>query len=201
MLKNTFYYGEFEYPVGSGNWYQGAHEPIISKMIFDRVQEKLMVPPKVKYGNKGFSFTNIFKCAYCGSTFIGEDKHKLLKNGTRRTYRYYHCNKFKDSNCPEPYIEESELIEQLLSYIKFLEKRNKLSIKVSRGLKIKMQKFASIRDSIHEKQKIAPTSLSFVEYATHALNNGTIEDKQEVIRSLGEILYIHNKSIYSHPLM
>jgi hypothetical protein len=64
-----------------------------------------------------------------------------------------------------------------------------------------MQKFASIRNSIHEKQKIAPTSLSFIEYAVHALNNGTIEDKQEVIRSLGETLYVHNKSIYSHPLM
>lgn len=201
MLKNTFYYGEFEYPVGSGNWYQGAHEPIISKMIFDRVQEKLMVPPKVKYGNKGFSFTNTFKCAYCSSTFIGEDKYKLLKNGTRKTYRYYHCNKFKDSNCPEPYIEEKELIDQIIYYISLLENRKRGSIQVSRGLKIKMQKFGSIRNSIHQKQKIAPTSLTFQEYASHVLNNGTIEDKQEIIRSLGEILYIHNKSIYSSPLI
>jgi DNA invertase Pin-like site-specific DNA recombinase len=26
MLKNPFYYGTFEYPIGSGTWYQGSHE-------------------------------------------------------------------------------------------------------------------------------------------------------------------------------
>ena len=33
ILRNTFYYGEFEYPVGSGNWYQGKHTPIITKEL------------------------------------------------------------------------------------------------------------------------------------------------------------------------
>jgi site-specific DNA recombinase len=27
MLKNDFYYGRFEYPRGSGHWYNGAHQP------------------------------------------------------------------------------------------------------------------------------------------------------------------------------
>lgn len=31
ILKNTFYYGEFEYPRGSGNWYKGKHQPLITK--------------------------------------------------------------------------------------------------------------------------------------------------------------------------
>ena len=30
-LENTFYYGAFEYPRDSGNWYQGIHKPIITQ--------------------------------------------------------------------------------------------------------------------------------------------------------------------------
>ena len=41
ILRNPFYYGEFEYPVGSGNWYNGKHTPIISKELFDKVQMTL----------------------------------------------------------------------------------------------------------------------------------------------------------------
>src|SRR3989344_7712581 len=36
-LNNHFYYGTFEYPEGSGNWYKGAHDPLITKELFDRV--------------------------------------------------------------------------------------------------------------------------------------------------------------------
>jgi len=200
MLKNSFYYGEFEYPVASGQWYKGAHEPIISKIIFDRVQKKLMVPPKPKYGNKKFDFKGLFKCAYCGSTIIGEDKYKLLKDGSRRRYRYYRCTKHMDSNCPEPYTEEKVLIEQLISYISFLEKKNRDAIKLSKDIQAKMQKHSTIRDTVFKSQKIIPTILTFTEYAKYVLNEGDLETKQEVTKTLGTPLYIHNKSIYSSPL-
>ena len=35
-LRNTFYYGAFEYPKGGGQWYQGKHTPIITKELFDK---------------------------------------------------------------------------------------------------------------------------------------------------------------------
>ena len=35
MLRNPFYYGHFEY---SGEVYEGKHQPIISKALFDKVQ-------------------------------------------------------------------------------------------------------------------------------------------------------------------
>ena len=41
MLKNTFYYGEFEYPTGSNKWYRGSHDPIISKELFIEVKKKI----------------------------------------------------------------------------------------------------------------------------------------------------------------
>ena len=42
MLKDSFYYGEFEYPVGSGKYYPSAVEPIITKELFLKAQANLL---------------------------------------------------------------------------------------------------------------------------------------------------------------
>ncbi len=38
ILTNPFYYGWFEYPKGSGNWFQGKHKPMITEDEFNEVQ-------------------------------------------------------------------------------------------------------------------------------------------------------------------
>jgi DNA invertase Pin-like site-specific DNA recombinase len=70
LLKKTFYYGVFEYPVGSGNWYTGQHTPIITKELYDRVQEQL-VRSEINKNNKEFAFTKLISCGICGSGVIG----------------------------------------------------------------------------------------------------------------------------------
>ena len=40
-FTKPFYFGRFEYPAGSGNWYQGKHEPMITEAEYDRVQTLL----------------------------------------------------------------------------------------------------------------------------------------------------------------
>lgn len=42
-VKNTFYYGEFEF---GGKIYKGRHEPLITKALFDKVQKQLIVSEK-----------------------------------------------------------------------------------------------------------------------------------------------------------
>jgi site-specific DNA recombinase len=37
IFSKPFYYGRFEYPSGSGQWYQGKHEPMITEVEYDRV--------------------------------------------------------------------------------------------------------------------------------------------------------------------
>ncbi len=44
ILNNPFYYGEFEYPKKSGNWYRGNHTALITKKLFKCVQEQLKAP-------------------------------------------------------------------------------------------------------------------------------------------------------------
>src|ERR1035437_7409847 len=41
MFAMPFYYGSFEYPKKSGQWYKGNHEPIVTEAEYDRVQKLL----------------------------------------------------------------------------------------------------------------------------------------------------------------
>src|SRR3990167_6757828 len=62
ILRNTFYCGLIEYPRKSGKWYMGKHEPIISKELFKKVQEKLDNAIQGTRTNREFAFTKLMKC-------------------------------------------------------------------------------------------------------------------------------------------
>ncbi len=91
-LKHPFYYGEFEYPVGSGKWYKGAHTPLVTKELWDQVQIELAVPQKSKWGSKSFPFKRLMRCATCGASIIGEDKYRKQWDGSKIRHVYYHCS-------------------------------------------------------------------------------------------------------------
>jgi hypothetical protein len=72
-LSNPFYHGIFEYPRNSGNWYQGKHEPLVSKELFDKVQEYLK-RDGISRKNHEFAFTKLMTCGSCGSCISAEEK-------------------------------------------------------------------------------------------------------------------------------
>ena len=115
ILRNHFYYGTFQYPKNSGNWYKGAHEPLISKALFDQVQEKIQVQNTRGGGMqiKEFAFTKLITCKLCGSGITADEKYKTQKNGNTHRYVYYGCCKSNDRKCTSGYINEDDLIEQL----------------------------------------------------------------------------------------
>jgi site-specific DNA recombinase len=79
ILENHFYYGVFEYPKNSGNWYQGKHEPLITKELFDQVQEQVK-SQFVRSEGKEFAFTKLMTCGLCGSGITADEKFKKQKN-------------------------------------------------------------------------------------------------------------------------
>jgi len=114
ILSNSFYYGEFEYPRGTGNWYQGKHRPIITKELFDVVKTQTAKRKKNNYVyRRNFAYTKLMKCGLCGSGVTAEEKFKSLKNGSIARYVYYGCTRSKDPYCKMLYIREDDLIEQL----------------------------------------------------------------------------------------
>ena len=117
ILSDPFYYGSFEYPKGSGNWYEGKHEPMITQAEFDQVQNMM----GGKHNNRAKSYEFAYKgpivCGECGAQVTAEHKTKRQKNGVVRKYIYYHCTKRKDPNCSQKAIEEKKLEEQIATTI------------------------------------------------------------------------------------
>ena len=112
-LRNHFYYGTFEYPKDGGQWYQGKHIPIITKELFDKVQEQIItrsMPDK----HKEFAFTKLMTCGLCRSGISADEKFKKQQNGNIHRYVYYGCSKFNDKNCRSGYMREENLIKQLV---------------------------------------------------------------------------------------
>ncbi|MDQ3099632.1 MAG: recombinase family protein [bacterium] len=203
MLKNSFYYGEFEYPIGGGNWYKGAYKPLITRDIFDQVQKQLIVPNKSKWGGKTFTFKELFKCASCRSLVIGEDRYRKRKYTEPRYHIYYHCTRQKKYGCPEPYITEEKLIKQILRYINFMYMAHPQLFELNNFLKYSMGEYKKMRGEILWAQDINPDNkpINLMDYANYAFRNGTMQEKREITNILNRQLYIHNETVTSLPLI
>ena len=80
ILDNTFYYGKFEYPKDSDQWYQGKHEPIITKELFDEVQLQLKGSELKTRTDKEFAFTKLMTCGLCGSGISADEKYSVARS-------------------------------------------------------------------------------------------------------------------------
>jgi len=117
ILSNPFYYGHFRY---AGEIHEGKHQPVVSKKIFDKVQEilKQRGRPHHKTKNEPQAFCGLLKCGTCGMGITGEYKIKRQKNGNEHYYTYYHCTrKNKLVMCKESCIRQESLDQQISSLL------------------------------------------------------------------------------------
>ena len=144
IFTMPFYYGSFQFPKGSGPFYHGKHEPMITEAEYDRVQTLL--------GRKGnprprthaiFPFTGLIRCGECNGMVTAEEKHQLrcdnchFKFAYRRKtscprcqtsietmskphflqYTYYHCGKSKNPSCTQKCISAETLETQIVHWL------------------------------------------------------------------------------------
>ena len=88
LLQNPFYYGVIRY---NGEFYEGKHEPIITKKLFDEVQEVMARKSKPQKADtmKFFLYRGFFKCGECGYTITADEKVKP----SGKSYTYYYCTR------------------------------------------------------------------------------------------------------------
>lgn len=120
LLTNPFYYGSFEWPRGSGNWYQGKHDAMITPEEYDKVQILLGQRGRPRPKRHVFAFAGTMKCGECGLSITAESRTKVQKNGNVHHYTYYHCTK-KRVPCSQGSIEESALNAQIIKCLTSLQ--------------------------------------------------------------------------------
>ena len=103
ILADVFYLGKFRL---KGELFDGSHEPIIPRELFDQVQTILSRRSRkaVAHDPNDFSFLGLSHCASCGAAVTAE---------RQKGHHYYRCT-HKVGPCPEKkYLREEKLEARL----------------------------------------------------------------------------------------
>lgn len=193
ILESPFYYGVFEYPLKSGNWYQGKHKPLITKELYDEVQKQLKGNELKTRQEKEFAFTKLMKCGLCGSGICADEKYKKLKDGSINYHIYYGCSKSKDKNCKCGYINETDLIKQLEKIIDTID-INEIGIKDRIQLELtRIKKFQL--SVLGVKQDVIVDDIDIKNYAKFILRDGSMEEKRDLLTCIKSQIFLSNKSV------
>ncbi|PIS41742.1 MAG: hypothetical protein COT25_01460 [Candidatus Kerfeldbacteria bacterium CG08_land_8_20_14_0_20_42_7] len=194
VLSNPIYYGMYEYPRESGNWYQGKHKPLVTQELFDKAQAQLTRDNIVRE-NKEFAFTKLFTCGYCQSGISAEEKYKQLKDGTSAKYIYYGCSRARDRNCKNKYIREEELIDELL---KIMDKVNINELGMRQKLMDEIKRFNKLQKIVNKqtgKALVEENDVNIRQYAKYLLKEGSVIEKRELLANLRSRLVYQDKKI------
>lgn len=111
IFSNPFYYGWYEYPGGSGQWYRGAHPPMVTKAEFDRVQILLGRKGRPRPKKHNFALTGLIRCGECDRMVTAEEKHQVICSVCRR--KFASRNRAACPGCDTP-IEDMKAPKHLL---------------------------------------------------------------------------------------
>ncbi len=186
MMDNSFYTGRYEFPKGSGKWFDGKHEPLITRDVFDRVQDVMKCPTRSLPGTHEFAFTRMFKCGVCGSGITADQKVKRLKDGTTKRYVYYGCMKRWMTGCKQPYIREEDLLDQLYKIIDKVDIDELAAVeRIKQEIERLTKMIASLGGHV-ATAKVAEIMPDIDVYACakYILKDGTKEEKRELLSHL-----------------
>lgn len=195
IINNTFYYGRFEFPQGSGLWYDGVHTPIITKELFDETRKSIK-SQVIKSQGKEFAFTRIMKCGLCGSGITADEKFKKLKAGGVNRHVYYRCTKSKDRHCNNKALNEADLIEALVNMLDTLSLDK---VKITAKLNDEIRKFKKLQAMFLGKKKTEKIELIDVkDYARFVLTEGAVLEQRSVLECVSNELSLSNGTVESN---
>ncbi len=96
MLNNTFYIGLIS--IGrTGECFPGAHEPLVRKSQFDRIQQILRGRTKNTGLKHNFTYRKVLRCSNCNYCLVAEIQKGII---------YYRCH---TSLCPRTCVREDSI--------------------------------------------------------------------------------------------
>jgi hypothetical protein len=167
--------------------------PLISKALFDQVQEKIAVQI-TKGDSKEFAFTKLMSCGLCGSSITADEKFKVQQNGNVHRYVYYGCTKHNDKQCKCGYINEEELVEKLAGLMDKIDLDN---ISMKEKIKIEIERHKKFQSSLLgiKETKVKVADVDIRNYAKYILRDGTMLEKRELLSCLRSKVKLANKTV------
>jgi len=106
MLNDPFYYGAMRW---KGEQYEAKHLPLISKALFDQVQDMKRRGNAPHFKRHKFAFSKMMKCGECGGSITAEIQKGIV---------YYHCNHYRACT-QKPFTPEKDVESQLMQVFDF----------------------------------------------------------------------------------
>ena len=175
IMTNTFYYGEYEFPAGSGKIYTGNHKPMITKDEYNKIQFLLGRQGRPRPKTHILAYTGLMRCSGCGARITAEEKWKHQKNGNVHQYIYYRCSGSKSPFCTEKSVEVKVLEKQIDEFLSKIEIPPEFHMWVIEELKKLHNKEKCSRNeilSIHRKKY--EESVARLDKLTNLLLEGSI---------------------------
>ncbi len=193
MLISPFYYGVFEYPKKSGNWYRGKHRPLISEDLFQKVQFQLKREETRREVGE-FVFTKLIICGYCGSNIIAEQKFVKRKDGTTTRCIYYGCSRTKNRDCKNTYLTEEKLMAEISKHLDSVS-LNELGVRIQ--IEEETERFRKLQCVAGGKTNavINPDEIDVRSYAKHLLAEGGESERRKFLSNLRSMLIYKNQRL------
>ena len=132
MLCNLLYTGEYSW---DGTLYQGTHKPLVTRELWERVQDKMEGRnPYSRHDTKlSFAFSGLVRCGTCIDAG-GSENRLLIGEIQKQKYIYYHC-----AGCAHQkraaYIKEEVLDAQMQQVLRSLHVDDEVMQMVRDGLR------------------------------------------------------------------
>jgi hypothetical protein len=137
ILQNPIYCGSFQW---LGRWYEGQHEPLISRDLYQRVRQVFEAANHPRQTKRQHAFAGLVTCARCGCAYTAEIK--------KEQYIYYHCTRSR-GHCDNTYVREEDLARLLGELVKQVRIPTELADRVATAL----------RESQSDKESFARTTI------------------------------------------
>ncbi len=183
ILRDKFYYGIMSW---NGQEYPHRYPPIISKALFDQVQQHKASFNKrrFKYAGKAFFYRSLILCGKCNHAITPEDK---------KGHFYYYCSK-KRAKHTLPYMKEEEITEQIANFFRRMQIPQDVAVKISNNLElVRGEKREFKHKQLDELNKEHETLNKMKRNLYWDKNKGSItaeeydEYRQELVEKISEI--------------
>lgn len=140
ILKNPFYFGQM---LAKGKLYPHRYQPVISKDLFDKVQQI-----KAGYNKKHFKFAGLpyvyrglIRCSRCGCMITPEKA---------KGHIYYHCTQYKGKHNAE-WLREEDITEQFAQLFKRIQIPQDVLEEITESLKSVHQGKSEFREQQYQQ--------------------------------------------------